>query len=272
MSITRLLNPRGPATANIRSAVGRGFIYDADAETYIAAVEAADGQRLEWSVRQAISQFVVGCKTDGNWTAIKASCILMGARTLAGALTPLAGSAPTNNNFVSGDYDRKNGLLGNGSTKYIDTGRKSSDDGQNDAHRAVFISATHTVNALYISNTTVNGSGDSYLYQQSNGSSSTAKINSGSTIPSLNFTGRLFIGFYGVSRSSSSSFAGRADGVSTSSSVASVAPISENVRVFGTTGLYTNARLAFYSVGTSVTLNTLDLRVTALYYAIQSVL
>ena len=98
--------------------------YDTDAQTYITAVEAADGQSLETATKDAINAFVVGCKADGIWSAIKASCILAGARTLAGALVPLVGSAPTNvnGNFVSGDYNRKNGLAGNGSTKSLRTG------------------------------------------------------------------------------------------------------------------------------------------------------
>ena len=57
---------------------------DADAAAYITAVETADGQALENGVKVAIDNFVLGCKQDGIWTAIKASCILAGARTLAG--------------------------------------------------------------------------------------------------------------------------------------------------------------------------------------------
>jgi hypothetical protein len=76
-------------------------VTDPDAGAYIAAVEAADGQLLEFGVGKAINDFVVGCKQDKIWDAIKASCILAGARTLTGALTPLVGTAPTNFNFVS---------------------------------------------------------------------------------------------------------------------------------------------------------------------------
>ena len=81
--------------------ISKVFTYDTDAGNYIQAVEAADGQALEAATRQAINNFVVGCKQDGIWSAIKASCILAGARTLNGALVPLVGTAPTNNNFVS---------------------------------------------------------------------------------------------------------------------------------------------------------------------------
>jgi hypothetical protein len=41
--------------------------FDADAKTYITAVETSDGQDLEPGVRAAINDFVVGCKADGIW-------------------------------------------------------------------------------------------------------------------------------------------------------------------------------------------------------------
>jgi hypothetical protein len=61
---------------------------DTDAAAYITAVETADDQTLEEKTKIAIDNFVLGCKADGIWTAIKASCILAGARTLNGALVP----------------------------------------------------------------------------------------------------------------------------------------------------------------------------------------
>jgi hypothetical protein len=48
-----------------------------------------------------VNAFVKGCKADGIWSAIKASCILAGADTLAGALVPLVGAAPTNFNITN---------------------------------------------------------------------------------------------------------------------------------------------------------------------------
>jgi hypothetical protein len=77
-----------------------------------------------------------------RWDAIKASCILCGARTLAGALVPLVGTAPTNvaDNFVSGDYTRGGatpGLKGDG-TSYLDSGRANDADPQDSKHLAFF--------------------------------------------------------------------------------------------------------------------------------------
>jgi len=107
-----------------RGATRRGW--DADALAYIAQVETADGAPLEPKVRLAVNRLVGQCKRDAspvagvsNWEAMKATCLLAGPRTLAGALVPLRGPAPTNINFVSGDYHPVNGLKGNGSSKYL---------------------------------------------------------------------------------------------------------------------------------------------------------
>jgi hypothetical protein len=74
---------------------------DPDALTYLAAVAAADGAPVEVGVATAVDDFFKGCKADpsgtpgrSNWDAIKASCILAGARTLAGALVPLKNEGP----------------------------------------------------------------------------------------------------------------------------------------------------------------------------------
>jgi hypothetical protein len=58
----------------------KGYIpIDTDAANYAMRVEAADGEPLEADVFSAINDFVLGCKADGIWDAIKASCILAGA-------------------------------------------------------------------------------------------------------------------------------------------------------------------------------------------------
>ena len=118
--------------------ISKVFTYDTDAGDYIQRVEGASGdnQALEPATRQAINNFVIGCKQDGIWNAIKASCILSGARTLAGALVPLVGTAPANNGFIGigTDYVRKTGLVGDGSTKYLDSNRNNNADPQNSKH------------------------------------------------------------------------------------------------------------------------------------------
>jgi hypothetical protein len=238
---------------------------DADAEAYVNAVEVADGQRIEDPVRFAINDFVIGCKADGIWTAIKASCILAGARTLTGALVPLTGTAPTNFNFVSGDYNRETGLVGDGSTKYLDSNRNNNADPQNSQHLSVFIStqSTGAINGNFIAAGDFLTAGSSSLQ--------TAVSNTVMFARSRNSLGAAYTanvtGFFGKSRSTSASFDYRFSSTTGTTSSTSETPANDNIFVFKGNAAFpspTNARLAFYSIGESLDLALLDTRVTAL--------
>ena len=244
---------------------------DPDAAAYITAVETADGQALEEKVKIAIDNFVLGCKTDGIWSAIKASCILAGARTLAGALVPLVGTAPTNFNFVAGDYNRETGLVGDGSTKYLDSNRNNNADPQNNRHVASYVGQIPLSpnNGFLISSGSYLAPGSTYIFKGvPDFNYTSAKIAGGIEFGPV-AGGPNASGLYGVSRSSSSSatFAfnkSSVDYVSTSQT-----PSSSTIRLFsdGTT-LFSTARLAFYSIGESLDLASLDARVTDLINAI----
>ena len=247
-----------------------GFQFDTDASTYIEAVEGptGDNQALETATRYAINDFVIGCKQDGIWSAIKASCILSGARTLAGALIPLAGTAPTNNNFVSGDYNRKTGLVGNGSTKWLNSNRANNADPQNNAHLALYVSTISSNDQWYIGcNQDTGGiSGSSPtaagLILQTRGTDS--------GIPRVG--SNLAAGFMGATRSTGTDMTRRFDGSTQTASYNSTLTNNITYAVFGrnTSGSvanYSNARLAFYSIGESLNLALLDARVSALITA-----
>jgi hypothetical protein len=247
-----------------------GFQFDTDASTYIEAVEVADAQALETATRYAINDFVIGCKQDGIWSAIKASCILSGARTLSGALVPLAGTAPTNNNFVSGDYNRKTGLVGNGSTKYLNSNRQNAADSQNSRHQSVFLSTGQSVDSTVAY---IGGGGPGYTgilrVQTTNNLICYASNDvTGVTVSSQGNT----TGLKGVARNNSSQISIRSGGVTTTASNTSAAEnTTRNVAVFAqiytSVDSYINARLAFYSIGESLDLALLDARVTALITA-----
>ena len=247
-------------------ASGYNGITDPDAQTYIAAVEAADGQAIEGDVALAINDFVVGCKLDGIWDAIKASCILAGARTLAGALVPLVGTAPTNFNFVSGDYDRETGLKGNSSTKYLDSNRNNNADPQNNQHLSVFVSenATGTNTHRYISGRGYfDAYGASLIGKTSNNSEFYSQFDlSGYSSFALFSPGT----FTGISRSSSPSFSYRLNGTTNVNAVASYTPANINIHLFRNPGgdFQSDARLSFYSIGESLDLALLDNRVSTL--------
>jgi hypothetical protein len=245
--------------------------FDADAAAYIAAVEAADAQTLEPEVKTAYNDFVVGCKSDGIWNAIKASCILAGARTLTGALTPLAGTAPTNFNFVSGDYNRKTGLVGNGSTKYLNSNRNNNADPQNSKHLAIFYSSRgsstdvqHIGSANATGSSTVRGQGGTPQNAVTRSNSSEDIVIDDKLQASNNFAG--------TSRFSDSQYSFRGNQSSQSIDSASAVPNSGMISVFrrGTDSFYSDARIAFYSIGESLDLALLDTRVSTLISAIDA--
>jgi hypothetical protein len=245
---------------------------DADAQAYVNAVEIADGQRIEDPVRFAINNFVIGCKADGIWTAIKASCILAGARTRLGALTPLVGTAPTSFNFADGDYNRKTGLVGDGSTKNLNSNRNNNTDPQNSKHLATYIT---------VANTTSSGLPNLLGYQIDSGSFTGSQLFINQSIPAIvgringttaNTINGTVLGFAGASRNLSTQENVRALGTTLTTSSNSLSVVSGNIRVFaggfgGAVMNYTNARLAFYSIGESLDLALLDTRVSALITA-----
>ena len=255
-----------PTGAKLNLAKTYVGIDDPDAAVYVAAVEAADGQSLETATKVAIHSFVKGCKNDGIWPAIKASCILAGARTLNGALVPLVGAAPTNFNFVAGDYNRKTGLLGDGSTKYLDSNRNNNADPQNSKHISAYASVfSGVVSEAIIGTTPAQGNGSTSIYSgASNGSLGVLNVNSSSA---SNAT--LGAGFIGLSRSSASSFNTRASQATSVLTNASTTPRNANIFVFRVTAaVFGTHRLAFYSIGESLDLALLDDRVTDLINAI----
>jgi len=239
---------------------------DPDAAVYIDRVEAADGQSLETAVKDAINAFVVGCKTDGTWAAIKASCIMAGARTLSGALVPLVGTAPTNYNFVAGDYNRKTGLVGGGGTKYLDSNRANNADPQDSKHLSIYKSVAPTnISTAYIASQITSPVNSASRISDNVGPLIFA-INSGSVSSSYTFQQ---LGFLGVSRPDSGSLNYRAN--TTTIAVSSSSNFNANINTFvfarnvdGSPNLFTDARLAFYSIGESLNLALLDARVTTL--------
>lgn len=239
--------------------------WDADALAYIAQVEVADGQALEPEVKLAMNRFVKQCKRDAspvagvsNWQAMKATCLLAGARTLAGALVPLKGPAPTNYNFVSGDYNRATGMKGDGSTKYLATGYNNAADPDDNRHIAAFSSDRFNFYLL--------GSGGTEA-----GMSQLLFVNA----PPLTLYLRLLSGpwNYGPTVTQDYGFAGMSrqpevtdtiqwvlpDGEGSDTATPAAAAASLDVYVFrrllGTS--YSNSRIAFYSIGEAVDLISL---------------
>ena len=122
------------ATAMYRGSTKIWPVVDLDAQDYINRVQAADSaalggtQTLEEGVKNAINDFVIGCKKDGIWGKISTSAIFCGARSLQGALNRLTidsfVSPLVSYGFVQSDYSRTLGIQGasnQAAGKYIDT-------------------------------------------------------------------------------------------------------------------------------------------------------
>jgi hypothetical protein len=261
-----------------------------EASTYIAAVEAADGQSLESSVKTAINNFIDGCKSDGIWDAIKSCCILAGARTLNGALVPLKGTAPTSFFFTSSDYSRSTGLLSDGTTKYLNSNRAHNADPQDSFHLSVYhhsstipqngtsrylIGARSVTSAVCFS---VVG-----LYKATTSGAIGVTAGARSIIESSpatpNNTSSHSAGIYGVTRNSASQyiayFPPTFNGTSTSTvtNQPSKPRDAVNYLVFGLANTNTNlssavtARIAFYSIGEYLNMTLLKSRVDTLISA-----
>lgn len=250
----------------------KGNFFDPNALAYIAAVEAADGQTLEAGVKTAINTFVAGCKSDSIWSAIKASCILAGARTLNGALVPLVGSAPTNNLFVSGDYSRTLGLLGDGSTKNLLSNRNNTADPQNSKHISVYCTSGSSRDTTRFMIGSGAGVGGTILSTDNN--SLRARVNYLIAPPNISTGTTPITGFFGADRALGTEFNYRFSSTSAIVLNASTTPRSDNIAIFSNPSSvsHSNARISFYSIGESIDLALLDARVTSLMSNILSAL
>jgi hypothetical protein len=241
---------------------------DPDARLYLDFVEVADGQALEPEVRAAVSNFVSGCKADGIWDAIKASCILAGARTLDGALVPLVGTAPDNFGFTDGNYTRTTGLKGDRSG-YLDTNRNNNADPQNSKHYCVYLTEKNSFINSYPRFLTAGQSTDNgchFVGGPNIGSSLNFSVNNAGTqltTPTGNTTG-----FIGASRSTSSGYDVRGENSTAFLSATSDSPSDINFGLFSTVTLSPgergDSRISFYSIGESLDLALLDTRVSTL--------
>ena len=102
-------------------------ITDPDAISYIAAAEIANGASAICAFKIAIEDLILEIKAGGEWDNLDYLHVYAGWDTLAAANIPilsrmagLAGiQAPTLHNIVLADYNKKLGIKGNASNKYI---------------------------------------------------------------------------------------------------------------------------------------------------------
>jgi hypothetical protein len=256
-----------------------GPVYDADAQAYISAVETADGQGLETGVKNAINNFVVGCKADGIWNALKSTFILSGARTINGALVPLKSSMPTPTRFgteAGWTYGRTTGLKGNGTNNYIKTGYFAPTSSTNNNHLAFWKNSNVSANSgenifggYYLGfGDTVNllTIGETYYYNNS---------------LELSYIGSIQTGLHGTARTNSTQSQEIRPGISlvtqSSTSIAmedAYEIFLYNINYFGDPfpESFYDEPFSFYSTGDFLNLENLTTRVTNLTTAISTAL
>jgi hypothetical protein len=176
---------------------------------------------------------------------------------IQGIVVPLRSgmTVPTNNLFLSADLNQVTGLLGDGSTTYINTNVTDSDTSQDDVSMSCWISTTTVIqNAVFI--------GSLYHRHQSTTANFAPKLgNRNPSTNQINVSPNIAIDFFGSSRTGSTNFNYVIDGASGTASRTSVAPIGTDIGVFNlgnATGVYSTARIATYHYGPALTLATLQ--------------
>ena len=250
--------------------VGSRFVgYDADALIYINAVEALDGQSLEDGVKTAYNNFVIGCKTDGIWNSIKSSCILAGARTLSGALTPLVGNSPTNIGFTAASYNRRLGLTGNKSN-YLNT--NYSGHIANNQHLVIQKTSNNTSNGFFSALAGVTPSDASWVFFRSQSAVAGGRMEYGiGPLGSLFTDTQTVSSFFGVNQSGTSFIARQSanNEVDTATQTPTTVTDFEPFYIFadnnnGSVRMQSDFRIFFYSIGESVDLAKFQARVSGL--------
>lgn len=234
---------------------------------YIAAVEAADGQQLENEVLRAMVEFANYRIPLGG-----AAVAMIGARTLAGALIPIVGPAPTNFNFVSADYNRRTGLICTVNTKRLSTNRAGNVDPQNARHVAAFRQerfSDHTAIANGF------GSGATACYWGAGGVDFFPMISSQQAATGSSIVTSAAMGFWGQNRTASNSVQIKAGNAALQvQPIISQTPSATVLEVFRLPGNNsdTGLRLSYYSFGPSLDLDLSAAMVTALVDRIAQVL
>ena len=268
MSLAAKLPYNHPYAGGFPGLGAQALPQDADCLDYLGRMATADGAGVEVSVANAVDAFVVGLKSDGLWESLNASCLLCGPRTLAGALVPLRGVAPTAVAFTDGDYSRSAGLTGDGATTYLDSNVAGDAHDDENHHWSVFPTSGSSDNRAlfgYITNDLAGQPDYSFSFLFADASSNMLAYYLGGT---TFYSGKgAATGLAGMSTNNDGTFTSRVDGINKQSAAISQTPYPANHYVFARNNVpgaasRTDATIAFYSIGTSLDLALLDSHVS----------
>ena len=225
------------------------------AHTFVAAASyfsrlAAAGDTTHVAYKQPLTNYITSLVELGGayWDDMLSAASFVGVG-IQGITVPLRDgmTVPTQNNFVTADLSQTTGLLGDASTKYIDTNTIGTNYAQNDASFSVYTSTQGTTGMVMASN-------------QSNGMQMRYS-NSRWTLHGSVSTGNAFgLGLNGATRSLSTDFDIRSSQTNLNITDTSGTPTSSGLCVFSTVGgaVPSNPRLATYHAGPALNLATLE--------------
>lgn len=131
-----------------------GSIYDFSSvesfTEFAARRQQVDGVPLNPTVLAAYQTFYNTLATQGIIPLIDTMGVAFGGATIAGAMVPMVGACGTSLALVSGDYNIRTGIKGNGSTKKLVFPLRADLYTQGDHHWAVDISEAETVNSKIV--------------------------------------------------------------------------------------------------------------------------
>ena len=232
-------------------------VYDTDAQTWITAVEAADGLALEIGVKDAVDNLVKGLKSDGNWADMRHIALLAGPRTKDGAVILLKDTGSvgvTTNNLASMDYVRGTGLKGTASGQVVYANEAFSGWWTNlDGHITLHRTEQHTTGTYLCGG----GAGNTVGFTSTASGGTTIKAH-GASVSGGTLGTETSAGFLGLTRTGSSAFDGRINGT-TSAAISDTSALpgsATNWNYVGGAGVstyFSDSRVAFASVGTALT-------------------
>jgi hypothetical protein len=176
--------------------------------------------------------------------------------------------------FVSSDYDRRTGLLGDGSSKYLISNRNITNDPQNNKHLSVYATTGNTRDTVRTLIGSAGGTNIGASLVFTNTTNFNGRISYGSAPAGIPQAG-LINGLQGATRSNLSTVDYYFNNTSGSYENASFGQSASNINIFASAtagvGSFSNARIAFYSIGENIDLQKLDNRVTDYINAISSI-
>lgn len=236
---------------------------DPDAAGYFARIVAA-GSTISTANRAAVNALFLTLKSQSIWTLISDLYLFAGVDDLTGCLVKAKGSGSlSNTSFVSGDHNRTTGLLGNGSSKYLNTGLANN-------------ALSGTSNHIFVEGSGFETSGDRIPVGAFNGTvpniftldfyaaGFTGRIfrsASGATVGSVPriTTGLITSGSFCGTRTSSTSASIYQNGSLSNNNTTSVSPAFSTRPIFvfalnntGSPGGYTAARMRAVSIGSGL--------------------